>query len=779
MSGSEQVDLSSESPNSMYSDDSPRCPDTNAFEYDELMLDHLEMDTTEYEALVDEEEGRNDDPSSPAWGRWPNQSSLGGPGWTPMPTYSSFRSGSIISISPRGSLSTSRRGSLPNRKLSDTPGRRSSLGGTHDTIDHDLANGRRRSSAKSQLSSRRRSSVMSNGTILDPMEDQRIRHLAGIGILARRFSELVEVIAPSPGEDEGMNDVTYAREMISRWSPYSTETDVSEIQTAPYIPTPQLAPPVPTIWSNYPLSSSVPLTREISLDTPDPDHQFVSPVFALRMPRFPIEYTPPPAREPIVQLTQRLRPGIVRALTDYVFPVAPIVDRLEIAPRPTARRAVSTPQLSSLPLAEVKSADPVTIPHSNSLRRCQAPTGSFPLARSHPLGISKLRVSTSRTSTEAGASSAPHRPSIVAERRISIVQLGPKAALMSRQLSRELSPKSTRRPSLQPLPVDMLQTPRKLSNASDLRRESLDPSRRGSSTSRKSSTLSLGEYNYLAGEIDPTVPFVPTAEARSSQTSMTQTESLSSSLSSRRNAPPSIVLPAYHFPPSPSALLSGSSSATPRYSPLDSFFGRTPSLTSSGSGGSTTVDPLSPWSDLPSPKAPGLHRSVIDRGRPISSPEFQDVFPLRSAYPGPHTKSTRDERNSSDPSTSSVQEHQPKTPRSPSYRFPVTPEGPERRYERKVKVAHLPVPLKSILVHRTGDSRVDPPSRPQAQRASTTFESSKDIQLLLRARHESIPVHRPTQEAVDSKKARPTIKHQSSFTRLFQRAKGHSPSSST
>ena len=703
------------------------------------------------------------DPSSPAWGRWPNQTALGGPGWTPLPTHSSFRSGSIISISPRGSLDTARRGSLPGRKESDISRRRSSLGVPTDGLSaDDMSEGRRRSSGKSLVSSRRRSSVMSNGTVLDPIEENRMKHLAGIGILARRFSELVEVIAPFPGEDEGLNDVNYAREMISRWSPWTTETDVSEIMTAPYVPTPQLAPVVPTIWSNYPLSS---VAQEYSLNTPEMNGESEpSPVFALRMPTLPVEYTPPPPREPTEQLRARSRPGFARASTDYIFPTALPVQSIPAAVRPAPRRAISTPQLPFIPWNDSEMVDPITVTESSLSKRCPPPTGSFPLARSHPLGLSKLRESTRRTSTSSELDIPPRRPSIVAERRISIVQQGSRRASASRKFSRELSPKSSRRPSIESVKLNLLAVPRKGSISSDPRKDSIDSSRRPSSSSRKSSTLSLGEYTYLADEIDPTVPVIPVIEPRSSRTSLGKTESLSS----RRNAPPSITLPTYHFPTSPSGPLSGSSTATPRYNPIDTFLGRTPALSSSGS---TFVDPLSPRSDITSPSIP--HRSVIDRGRPVSaSPEIQDAFPHRSAYPGPYTRPMKFEQDL----TSSIDAHEvdPKTPRSPSYRFPVTCPGPER----KAKLAPSPMPLKSILVHRSVDLRIGTPVRPQPQRAST-FESNKDIQAILRSRHEPVQTHARGSDEGEGKKARPTIKHQSSFTRLFHRAKSQSPASSS
>lgn len=771
----------SHSPDSLYSNDSPLCPNSNAFEYDdELELEHEEMDTGEYEALIvagDDEGNGDDDPSSPAWGRWPNQSSLGGPGWTPLSVHGGLRSGSIISISPRGSLSTSRRGSLPNRKLSDTTSRRGSLGLRMDSPKP------RRLSAKSQNSSRRRSSVMSNGSIMDPVEEQRMRNFAGIEILARRFSELVEVIAPSPGDEEqdGMDDVAYAREMISRWSPYSTDTmtDVSEIRTAPYVPTPEVASAIPTIWSNYPLES---VAREYSLNTPDMDDRLPIPSYRRRSsPRIPVEYTPPPPREPSEQIRQRARPGIVRATTDYVFPASLPVDPLETMSRPVPRRAISTPQLHS---AYVKVEETVESPTTRvpALSNRNPPTGSFPLARSHPLGLSRLRESTRRTSASSDILPGPRRPSSVAERRISIVDLGIRRVSASRKPSCDQSPKTSRKSSVEPSQdAGLLKPPSRQSlTGQESRRGSAKSmaSRRTSTASRKSSIVSLGEYGYLAGEIDNAIPPIPTVVKTSSVVS---SSSRNESLGARRNAPASIVLPTYNFPTSPSGPLSGgSSTATPRYNPLDSFFGRnTPALVSSSC---TYVDPFSSASDVSSPKTPGLHRSVLDRGRPVSSPEFMDSFPGRSNYQITSKTDNTEKIGHTSPvietpkADNSRHSSWIQSPQFPHMSRPDSDSGEGKtRPQRHSTLLPSQMPLKSILVHRTADSHITPPPRPQAQRAST-FESERDIQLLLKARHEqrSSP-SRDTLESGNGSKNRPAMSRHSSFTRLFHRAKSQSP----
>lgn len=741
-------------------------PETHPFEFDDD-VDHEEIDAGGYEALMtdqgldDEDEG---DAASPAWGRWPNYNNLGGPGWTPLPTHGGLRSGSIISISPRGSVSHSRRGSAPASKLSDTASRRSSTANSLGLMDQ-----RRRSSAKSQVSARRRSSVMSNGSAYDPVEEERIRRFARIDVLARRFSELVEVISPCPGDDEGLDDVARAREMISRWSPFSTETDVSEVRTMSYVPTPQSEPPVPALLSNFPLSS---VAREYTLNTPD---DLDLPVFPGVNPRSPVEYTPPPPVEPADQLRRRSRPGLARALTDFTFPSRSTVSAMPhvslAAARPVSRRVVSTPLLPETgagPLDKPPTElDPPTEPKEIQPRR-PVPTGSFPLARSQPIGLSRLRESTRRPSASSEKQQS-RRPSIVAERRMSIVEQGSSRALLSRKTSRDLSPKSSRKTSFE-AGQHSLSVPRKSSSGSDLRRESLDPDRRSSAASRKSSIVSLGEYRYLANEIDTPIPSVPSKDAATSSLK-------SDSLGARRNAPPAIVLPPYQFPSPHSTALASPGSANPRYNPLDTFLGRsTPGLISSDGA---SLSSLSPDSDLSSPKTPGLHRSVLDRGRPIASPEFQDSFPLRSSH-APFANSG----TASTSGTPNVKETD-KTKRSPSYRFPVIhdPSFSQDTVPPVVQItpaAQAPVqpPLKSILIkHAPSPSRplVTEPRALPRRSIATKSDTERDIQVFLRARRELKEAAAPGLiAAAESKQVRPAMTRHSSFTRLFQRAKAQS-----
>jgi hypothetical protein len=724
---------SSQSPDSLYSESSPHLPDTtDAFEFDHD--DYEEHDVNEYEALIEEDLESEDGRASPAWGHWPQSTSLGGPGWTPLPSHGA-RHGSIISISPRGSVG--RRVSAPISKFSASPSKPNLL--FPDFTD------RRRSSTKS-MSSRRRSSVFSNGSsAADPVEADRLRKFASMSQLARRFSELVQVISPMVGDDEqmGRGDVDMAREMISSWSPYSTDTDLSEILTAPYIPTPQ-RPSVPVLLSNFPLSSVV---HDISLNTPDMDVSPFQPAtrgLAIQQPSWPA--TPPQPEEPRRILRARARPNLGRTATGYEFPAQNLDTIAAIGPRPSLRRAISTPQLFAvLPI-------PIPSPERTVLQ-INRPTGSFPLARSQPLGLSPLR--------ESAAPVRPvvlpelRRPSFVAERRISIVEHGPRRMSGSRKPSLTLSPaKSDRQLSIDSRKASS--SSRKLSaNLLDVQRISIDRSRKSSSASRHSSIVSLGEYGYLATEITNKAP----VEEDVGKTPMAPV-----TLRERRNAPPSIVLPAYSFPAK--ALLSPGT-ATPRYNPLDSFFGRpTPALSDSSSN---SIDPLSPSSELL--KSPYSPNGVLDRGRPVTSPQLAYAFPQR-----------RVEVKASPEMQVGKTAH-----RSPSYRFPIQGDGgllppaPISQDSPRVgptspgpQVTFDQLPLKSILVHKVSDSLTPSSPPPPIQMPISDIHLSEDIQAHLRSKRES-RIEQAQGHGVESPK-KPPMARQSSFTRLFQRAKAQASS---
>jgi hypothetical protein len=293
----------------------------------------------------------------------------------------------------------------------------------------------------------------------------------------------------------------------------------------------------------------------------------------------------------------------------------------------------------------------------------------------------------------------------------------------------------------------------------------LDRSRKSSTGSRQSSVVSLGEYQYLATQITPKAPAVEENINKAIYPA-------NDTLRSRRNAPPAIVLPPYEFPAKQSR--SPGTASTVRYNPLDSFFGRpTPSLSDSSSP-SASIDPLSPGSDiLKSPLSPGA--SVLDRGRPVSSPNSAYSFPRRDLS---QTQSTGKERISPDVIVGGS------AMRSPSYRFPNLPEGSgllSPYFERERFVDDYPVkseaarnalqqiPLKSILIHTTADSLTSPAPSPQP-RSAVVRQSLKDIRDFDAAPGGVQPMDRKIEVVRDSRQ-KPGLPRQSSFTRLFHRAK--------
>lgn len=176
----------SSSPDSLYSNSSPTLPDP-AFEFDggEQIQEH---DEAEYESLMAESAGWQ----TPAWGTWPEVGGLGAD-WTPSPTHHSPSGGTIISISPAGSLNSRRGRGSPfwSGAKAQTPTDDVRRGSDASLLGFNLNSpDRRRLPA-----ARRRSSVMSNGSVMDPVEDARLRNINSMSMLRRRFSEVVEIAA--------------------------------------------------------------------------------------------------------------------------------------------------------------------------------------------------------------------------------------------------------------------------------------------------------------------------------------------------------------------------------------------------------------------------------------------------------------------------------------------------------------------------------------------------------------------------------------------------------
>ena len=312
MSSPDDLSPSEESsPDSLYSDNSPTLPQ-HTFEFDEFE-----------EQDIDDQDGQGDGAyRMPAWGQWPEVGAANR-AWASRSSTSVH--GSVLSISPRGSISVDRRKSSAG---STVDLRKSSLSRSIETrrdsgsIRYGI--GSRRSSVKStsSLAERRRSSAGTNGSI-DPLECSRLRHIASMNLLSRRFSEAIEIASPAFTDD--MDQPASARRSISQWSPYSASSigdDESEIDTAPYVPTPPAPRVIPAVLSNFPLSSVA--TDRIDLE---PSSEASSPAFlssrSRPLPVIPVAAesqgamsTPPPPTEPAQLLRSRSRPCLDRAMTD-------------------------------------------------------------------------------------------------------------------------------------------------------------------------------------------------------------------------------------------------------------------------------------------------------------------------------------------------------------------------------------------------------------------------------------------------------------------------------
>ncbi|KAK4688959.1 hypothetical protein P7C73_g1171, partial [Tremellales sp. Uapishka_1] len=565
---------SSDSPDSLYSNGSPTFPD-QAFEFD------VENHTVE---SVEEEEYDEQGASwaSPVWGRWP-ETLTAAPGWSPSPK-NSPRKASIISISPRGSVSD-RRSSMPWARVSEA-GRRDS---DPTLLGFDLVNQRRRSSGRSLTSSRRRSSAFSNGSSIDQVEDAQLRHIASMDGLARRFSEVVEVTCASDSEAE---DTAVARARFSQWSPDSDsedDSDISEVHTAPSFPTPVLARAPPVVLSNFPLTS---VAIENPLNTPSENSTAPSPVtYSFTDPtsrRF--ISTPSPPMAPSTMLRTRARPSVARTLTDFQFPARSVGVPLGAAPpRPTLHRAVSTPFFS----VTARDRQAAALLEDRAIALFPGP--GVPA----PLGSSPLREMNRRASALSEGDS--RRPSLAASVKMT----------SSRRSSTDTRRSSTdiRRASLVTRRKEST-TSRRSSLAPDSRRSSKD-TRRSSNASRKSSWVDSSEFAYLAPQI--VIDAAPTVETPRKL---------------RPNAPTGFALPSFTFHPSTAP----STPYTPRFNPMESFLG-----TASPPSSMAPLSPSTEWDHAtPTPRTPtggAKVTGVLNRGRPVTSPEFQDSFPTRPRAP--------------------------------------------------------------------------------------------------------------------------------------------------
>ncbi|WWC88744.1 uncharacterized protein L201_003657 [Kwoniella dendrophila CBS 6074] len=786
---SREMPSTTHSPDSSYSATSPEFQSPTfsngpAFEYDNS---HEEINTEEYDEMrehIDSEEnqtihGQGEIWNRPGWGNLNNFTSASGSGRRPSWALS-VGGGSVISISPRGSLASLRgsiaesrdsfSGSLDSRRGSSSLSKAYKLPyevsnskrrqSNPSLLGFDLSDERRRSSAKSLVTRRRSSGLSSNlhsnnhndqhhrsnsftnsnsrqnsrtsSIFFDSIEESRLRNIASLELLRRRFSEVVEVtIQDSSDEEEDLDDEEADRRAwaYQGWSPATTQTDDyyesdydndydeeddSELNTASYVPSPEFRNhsslfQQPSTYSNFPLES-VAIAPDVRINEDSlSESSSIIPSPLLQAPRFTqtstanqIIGTPPPPAQPNAILRDKRRPSLNRATTNYVAPRSAGVPIGAAPPRPGLARSVSNPLISSTQSSK-------EVIKGLEIRAA----GSFPVARSTPLGISPLRESMKRQSVVSEAS-ADSRKNSLAERRRSSLAPGISSRRDTRNgsMASDIS-EASRRASLAERRMSLVKESALRRMSGDTRRSSKGgsnnkpnsrksseallgskdnsqpicgelrrPSSIRSSTmkdqSRQSSVVSIGEYGYLGPqividvaskiatpEIEPTAilsvlptqpsssPFknMPDITPKSTTTKVGQTEAHHRL---RANAPASIVLPSYKFPQQTTDTLSpttaGLSTATPRFNSLSYFINNDPSPTSS-SPYDSMVTPTASKSFFPSPfstststlaSSPKIvnvnnngSSSILDRGRPIASPEFDSsqTLPFKSYQP--------------------------------------------------------------------------------------------------------------------------------------------------
>ncbi|WVW84591.1 hypothetical protein I302_106625 [Kwoniella bestiolae CBS 10118] len=624
---------------------SPTFPTDHAFEFDHS---HEEIQAEEYDEMQEREQEEEEEP------RWLGR----------RPSWALSAGGSVISVSPRGSLCgslDSRRGSSISLSMSLTKAPRLPFEARRQSnpslLGFDLAEQRRRSSAKSagaQSLTRRRSSALSstlwrsrrNSSMVDAMEEARLRNIASLDLLRRRFSEVVEVTHGYSDEEEDLDGAWDYQAWSSCTSDYNSEYDEdeddSEVHTESYIPSPDSrngASFVPSLFSNYPLES-VARAPPNAPEENQLDPLSVSPSPLLHATRFPQDDitiqgigTPPPSAQPNALLRDRSRPLLNRSITTYVAPRTIGVPPGAAPPRPGLARSVSNPLISS------------TASSQEQIKGLEIrASGSFPLARATPLGISPLRESLRRQSVISDGGESSRRSSLGERRRSSLVPGMGRKSTRSGSFNGSSSDinDASRRASLAERRMSLVKESafRRMSGSTSTRKSSeadgAEPSTRRknsrpSTGTRASSVVSIGEYGYLAPQIIIDGPKV--------------TPKVSSEIDAppklRANAPPSIVLPTYTFP---NTTLISPNAETPRFNPPSHFLRNPdPSPTST-----PTYDPMitpttsksffsesSGSGSLGSPKTP--RGPLIDRGRPIPSPEYEaaKVLPFKDIITQP------------------------------------------------------------------------------------------------------------------------------------------------
>ncbi|ODO05595.1 hypothetical protein I350_04653 [Cryptococcus amylolentus CBS 6273] len=348
------------------------------------------------------------DPWGPLEDEWDESPHFrhGSPGWCFPP-----RSSTASSVSQQTSaLSYGTR-----MRLSEDVERRNSFGGVEgrrrssnrSLVGFGFSTSRRRKSSglhNVYASHRLRSSASSGGYSLKSVDEDRLHQLQRLGLLRRRYSDVVDTRSESEDEDEEPDTSRRSdlREMLSRWSlsssdhhHYEEDEDdgEAEILTASYASTP--AHPFPS----FPERSSL---------SPDPvESPFVDGLGTVPISSYPPPHSPPfPAHLPVPDTSSYTfggpssRPSLQRSLTDYAFP-----------PRNTG-----APHLPELP-SPIRNALSTIAPASRYAVHLHAErlTGSFPVARTAPIGSSPLRETARRQSVMSSEEGGPSQRGSLAD----------------------------------------------------------------------------------------------------------------------------------------------------------------------------------------------------------------------------------------------------------------------------------------------------------------------------------------------------------------------------
>ncbi|WVQ72843.1 hypothetical protein IAR50_002404 [Cryptococcus sp. DSM 104548] len=349
------------------------------------------------------------DPWGPLEDEWDESPHFrhGTPGWNFPPrssTASSFslsqRQASVLSLGTRMRLSSpdpssgERRSSYAGVEMRrrSSQSSRSLVGIGFGTCKRRKSSGLHSLQASHRLGSSSGSgseSLRSYGSSFDAI-DERALQLQRLGMLQRRYSDIVRTIGESDEEDEDEDEEadlsrrSNLREMLSRWSissgdHYHYEGDDTDGEDLSSPSTPS-SPSLPASPSSPPTSSPAP-TANLPINT---------------LSTLSVSSNLGPFSVPDTASSSYVlgRPSLQRSLTDYSFPprTAPALDLAStpIAPRCNVQR----------PLYD----GPGPGPHAYIPVTTSASAGAFPMARITPLGASPLRESARRQSVWSTAS---------------------------------------------------------------------------------------------------------------------------------------------------------------------------------------------------------------------------------------------------------------------------------------------------------------------------------------------------------------------------------------